>query len=62
MDKPVQVRFAEDKETTRTIRFQEKLEDPMDTPVIGTLYVPKATLKVLGYKQGAALVVTLAVD
>jgi len=62
MSEPIKIRFTVEKETVRTIRFKEYVPDTMDTPVIGTLYVPKVTLKALGYKEGAALVVTLAVE
>jgi len=58
----IKVLFAFEKETTRTLRFKEQLDGPMDTPVIGTLYVPKVTLKALEYKEGKQLVVTIEVS
>lgn len=51
--------FAFERETKNTIRFQEQVADQLDTPQIGTLYVAKATLKSLGWKQGNTLSITL---
>lgn len=51
----VTVRFELEKETKNTIRFKEVVADLLDTPKVGTIYVPKATLKEIGYTQGAAL-------
>ena len=44
----VTVTLSEEKQTKNTVRFTEKLESEYDVPVIGTLYVPKATLAKLG--------------
>ena len=46
----------EEKQTKNTVRFTENSE----TPKIGTLYIPKATLQELGYKSGMALHVAIA--
>lgn len=51
--------FSFEKETKNTIRFNEDLEGPLDAPVIGTLYVPKQTLKGIGYKEGDKLSVNI---
>lgn len=55
------VTFEFEKDTKNTIRFKEVLEGPLDVAQIGTLYVPKGTLKALGYKEGGKLEVTLSV-
>lgn len=55
------VTFEFEKDTKNTIRFKEHLEGPLDVAQIGTLYVPKATLKQLDYKEGQQLVVSLAI-
>ena len=43
----VVIMVDEDHETTRTRRFREEVA-PDDEPTIGTLYLPKRTLKDLG--------------
>ena len=48
----------EEKQTKNTVRFTENSE----TPKLGTLYIPKATLQELGYKSGMALHVTMAAE
>lgn len=55
------VYFELEKETKNTIRFKEVVADMLDTPKVGTIYVPKATLKEIGYKQGAQLIIDLSV-
>lgn len=57
----VKVKFEQEKETKGTWRFKEAGIGPVDTPMIGTLYVPKATLKQIGWEPGKALVITLDV-
>lgn len=53
--------FAFERETKNTIRFAEQVEDQLDTPSIGTIYVAKAALKQMGWKQGQQLTLTLCV-
>ena len=55
----LKVTFEFERDTKNTIRFKEVLEGPLDAPNIGTLYVPKQTLKQLGYKEGSKLTVEL---
>lgn len=50
--------FELEKETKNTIRFKEVCDD---TPTIGTLYVPKATLKELKYEAGNKLQLTISI-
>jgi hypothetical protein len=58
----LKVNFEFEKETKNTIRFKEVLEGPLDAPNIGTLYVPKQTLKQIGYKEGSKLIVELKAE
>ena len=55
----LKVTFEFEKDTKNTIRFKEVLGGPLDAPNIGTLYVPKQTLKQIGYKEGSKLIVEL---
>ena len=56
----VTVNFVFEKATKNTIRFTEKLESELDAPTIGTIYVPKATLKQIGWTEGKPLTVTIS--
>lgn len=56
----VTVAFEFEKDTKNTIRFKEVLNGPLDVAQIGTLYVPKATLKQIDFKEGQQLVVSLS--
>lgn len=60
MNNNLEVNFEFEKDTKNTIRFKEVLNGPLDAPSIGTLYVPKQSLKAIGYKEGQQLVVTLS--
>lgn len=55
----MKVTFEFEKETKHTIRFKEADIGPLDSAKIGTLYVPKASLKEIGYTEGAQLEVTV---
>lgn len=55
----MEIKFEMEKETKNTIRFKEVVGGPLDTPNIGTIYVPKATLKQVGYEPGTQLIVEL---
>ena len=44
-----------EKATKNTIRFAEILESELDAPSIGVIYVPKSTLKAIGWKEGKTL-------
>lgn len=57
----VTVTMSEEKQTKNTVRFAEKLESEYDAPVIGTLYVPKATLKQIGYTGNGEIVLEISV-
>ena len=58
----LKVYFEFEKETKNTIRFKEVLDGPLDAPNIGTLYVPKQTLKQIGYKEGNRLNVDISIE
>ena len=58
----MQVKFKMEKATKNTIRFTEVLEQELDAPKIGTIYVPKATLGSVGWAEGKDLIVELSVN
>ena len=58
----MKVTFKMEKATKNTIRFQEALENELDAPKVGTLYIPKATLKELGWSEGKAITVNINVE
>ena len=55
----MKVNFEMEKDTKNTIRFREVVGGPLDTPKVGTIYVPKATLKEIGYEVGKQLAIDL---
>ena len=57
----ITVSFEMEKDTKNTIRFKEVVADMLDTPKVGTVYVPKATLKEIGYEAGKQLIMDLHV-
>jgi len=58
----MQLLFQEERETRGTFRFSEIVpEGILEEPKVGTIYVRKATLAMLGWKQGQTLAVTLEV-
>lgn len=56
----VTVNFVPEKVTKNTVRFTEKLESEFAAPVIGTIYIPKATLGQIGYAEGKELVLSVS--
>lgn len=52
-------KFKMEKATKNTIRFTEILENELDAPKIGTIYVPKATLGTIGWKEGMVISVDI---
>lgn len=56
------VKFTMEKATKNTIRFTEIRESDLDASKVGTVYVPKATLKELGWSEGKVLTVDLNVE
>jgi len=57
----VKVNFVVEKETPGTIRFKEANVFPGDKPILGTLYVPKPTLKQLGWQAEQGITVTIEI-
>ncbi len=49
-----------EKATKNTIRFEEILESELDAPKIGSIYIPKATLGELGWKEGDTLTIEIS--
>jgi len=58
----MEIKLTPEKVTKNTIRFKEVLRSELDTPVIGTLYVQKATLKQLNYDGIKDLIVTIKIE
>lgn len=58
----MKVIFEMEKDTKNTIRFKEVVDSLLDTPKVGTLYVPKATLQDIGYDIGKQLVVEISAN
>lgn len=56
------VTFKMEKATKNTIRFEEVLESELSAPVIGSIYIPKATLGQLGWTEGKNLTLTIGVE
>ena len=56
------VKFKMERATKNTIRFEEILENELDAPKIGTVYVTKATLSGIGWKEGKTLTVELSAE
>lgn len=50
-----------EKATKNTIRFEEVLENELDAPKIGSIYIPKATLAELGWKEDKTLTIEMEV-
>jgi hypothetical protein len=51
--------FKMEKATKNTIRFEEVLENELDAPKIGSIYIPKSTLGELGWKEGNEITIEL---
>lgn len=49
------VLFEMEKATKNTIRFSEVLESELAAPKVGSIYIPKATLGEIGWKEGDKL-------
>lgn len=60
----MKIEMQMEKAIVTTIRFAEVLKSKLDTPSIGVngvLYVPKATLKAIGWKEGKSLEIEITV-
>lgn len=58
----MQVKFRMEKETKNTIRFTEILENELDAPKVGTIYVPKSTLGSISWADGKELIVDIKAE
>ena len=58
----MKVKMVMQKATKNTIRFEEVLENELDAPKIGTIYVPKATLGAIGWREGKVLTVSVETE
>lgn len=56
------VKFKMEKVTKNTIRFIEILENELDVPKIGTIYIPKATLNVMKWKENMNIGVDIELE
>ena len=54
------VELKMEKATKNTIRFEEILENELDAPKIGSIYIPKATLGEIGWKEGETLKIEIS--
>lgn len=55
----MEVKMMMEKATKNTIRFTEMLENELDAPKIGTVYIPKATLGQIGWSEGKTILINL---
>lgn len=53
------VKFEMGKVTKNTIRFEEVLESELSAPKVGSVYIPKATLGEIGWKEGTTLTIEI---
>lgn len=58
----MKVTFEMEKATKNTIRFAEVLESELAAPVIGNIYIPKATLGQLGWKEGQKITIDIKAE
>ena len=58
----MKVMMEMEKATKNTIRFTEVLENALDAPKIGTIYVPKSTLGSVGWKEGMKLAIAIETE
>lgn len=57
----MKILFKMEKATKNTIRFEEILENELDAPKLGSIYIPKSTLGELGWKDGKTVEIELEV-
>jgi len=58
----MEVRFTMEKATKNTIRFTEVLDNELEAPKIGTVYIPKATLGAMGWKEGQSIILEMRAE
>jgi len=57
----MEITLKMEKATKNTIRFEEVLENELNAPKIGSIYIPKSTLSELGWKEGKTLTIKMEV-
>lgn len=62
MSEPLKVKFEEDKETAGTWRFKECDIGPLDTPMLKTVYIPKSTLKLMGWEPNKGRKIIVGIE
>lgn len=55
----VSATFKMEKMTKNTIRFEEITENEYSAPKIGSVYIPKSTIGLIGWDEGKDLVITV---
>ena len=58
----MKVSMKMEKVTKNTVRFVEEVASETDAPAIGTIYVPKATLSAIKWKEGMPLYVDVSIQ
>lgn len=58
----MKVSMKMEKVTKNTVRFTEEVANETDAPAIGTIYVPKATLSAIKWKDGMPLYVDISIQ
>lgn len=58
----MKVSMKMEKVTKNTVRFVEEVTNETDAPFIGTIYVPKATLSAIKWKEGMPLYVDVSIQ
>ena len=59
MPNDLRLTFTPERETKRTWRFSENVPSD-DEPMVGTIYVRKATLKQLGWQKGDSIILSIS--
>ena len=54
--------FEMEKPTKNTIKFKEVLENDLDAPKAGTIYLQKAALKELNWAEGQNICIEIRVE
>lgn len=54
------IKFTTEKTTKNKVRFTEVLEGSLTNPAVGTIYVPKETLKAMGWQEGDDISVSIS--
>ena len=55
------INFTMERETKNTVRFTEVLGGKLTSPVIGTIYIQKETLKAMDWKEGMDIALSVGI-